>query len=525
MITEWLPHSGGRCRMKKRLVFLSTIVAAIAVFTVAWISVAPAANAAGGKTGVGLSEHVLKAYQQKWKYQPGCYGQFVNGVRASDCSGLIKSYLWWTGESTNPRAGAIPVAGSSSGILSAASAKGTINYSNSASLPRIHGLILYQPGHVGVYVGNNMAVDNRATGMDMKYEPVFGRSKAKWTMWLKLPQITYPTTGLVTFNGQLYYYENGQYVVSTTRTIDGKQYTFGASGASTSSAPAPKAAASQPSAGKASPAPSSAAKASSVKAAGSKSSPEPSYTELSVNTKSDAVKQLQQRLRDLGYYYEGLNTYYDLCVADAVKAYQTAAKITPTGTADTATQKSLYASSAPKNPDPGTLTPGIHSSRVKNMQSRLIELGYMTGDLSVYYNDATKQAVVTYQKAAGLEPNGIMNSTALDQLYSDSAVKFTASSSGPESKVPSSQAASSEADQVRVYDDMVPKANAATFAKSEPSSNPTVGFALFFVLASGFLTGAFMLVKKFRKTGMKNPMLLFSKLPNIKALISRKAKK
>ena len=64
----------------------------------------------------------------------------------------------------------------------------------------------------------------------MKYEEVFGRKNIKWTKWFKLPQITYPTTGWATYNGDKYYYEDGQYVINTIRIIDGVSYTFGADG-------------------------------------------------------------------------------------------------------------------------------------------------------------------------------------------------------------------------------------------------------------------------------------------------------
>lgn len=199
------------------------------------------AQAAEVKTGVGLSEHVLKAHTENWKYSYGSYGQLRNGSRYTDCSGLIKSYLWWTGEKTNPNSNLLQVSGTGSGMLKAAKTKGTINYSNWSSLPRTHGLILFQPGHVGVYVGNNVGIDNRDVGYNMKKEPVFGRAKNKWTTWFKLNQLSYPTTGFVTYDGNQYYYENGEYAVKTTRTIGDKIYNIGADGIITGSALTPEA--------------------------------------------------------------------------------------------------------------------------------------------------------------------------------------------------------------------------------------------------------------------------------------------
>lgn len=215
--------------MKRKFLLLFTLVFAALMLTTNF-GHSVAAKAAEEKTGVGLANHVLLAYKNGWKYRSGCYGQFVGDKRASDCSGLIKSYIWWQGEGKNPKPGSASVAGSSSAMLKSAEESGNIDYNDKSSLPRIHGLILYQPGHVGVYVGNDMAVDNRSTGEDMKYEQVFGRKNIKWTKWFKLPQVTYPTTGWATYDGEQYYYEDGQYVVNTKRVIDGITYTFGEDG-------------------------------------------------------------------------------------------------------------------------------------------------------------------------------------------------------------------------------------------------------------------------------------------------------
>lgn len=226
--------------MKRKLIITLALCLSIFGSAAAGSPAGVSASAAEAKTGTGLSDHVMKAYKEGWKYSYGAYGQLKNGTRYTDCSGLIKSYLWWTGDKTNPNSRLVSVAGSGSGMLKAAKSKGTIDYSKSSSLPRIHGLILYQPGHVGVYVGNNMAIDNRDVGYNIKYEKVFGRARNKWTTWFKLPQLTYPTTGFADYNGNTYYYENGQYVVSTTRTLENTVYTFDAGGVMVSSAPTPE---------------------------------------------------------------------------------------------------------------------------------------------------------------------------------------------------------------------------------------------------------------------------------------------
>ena len=77
-------------------------------------------------TGVGLSEHCLNAYYEGWSY---IYGAMSYG--AVDCSGLIMLYNGVGGIRTD--------------MMAASPETGSIG-----SLPRIHGLGLYQPGHVGV---------------------------------------------------------------------------------------------------------------------------------------------------------------------------------------------------------------------------------------------------------------------------------------------------------------------------------------------------------------------------------------
>ena len=59
--------------------------------------------------------------------------------------------------------------------------------------------------------------------------------------------------------------------------------------------------------------------------------------------------------------------------------------IKETGVADSDTQTKLYGSSAKANPAKGSIYPGLHSSIVTKMQTRLKELGYFDADATGYY--------------------------------------------------------------------------------------------------------------------------------------------
>ncbi len=306
-----------RFRLRIAAAGLTACFAALLVWGANGAGPTVSVQAAETKTGVGLAEHALKAYHEGWKYRYGCYGQLVGGVHRTDCSGLIKSYLWWTGDKTDPNPGLVSVAGGAGGMLSSATAKGTINLSDASTLPRIHGLCLYHPGHAGVYLGNGYSVDNRCTGEDVRYQKVIGGTY-HWTTWFKLPQIQYPQSGFVTFDGNQYYYENGQYVVGTERTVNGTEYSFDSSGKLVNC--------------------SDEAKDAAVKAA----SAVKETRILKKGMSGDDVLALQKQLHSVGLISsDNCTGYYGSITQAAVTSYQTRAGLSKTGVADEATLKAL----------------------------------------------------------------------------------------------------------------------------------------------------------------------------------------
>ena len=157
-------------------------------------------------SGIGLSAHCIKAYNENWQYS---YGSATEGY--VDCSGLIWSYNG--------------VGGNRCDMLAASSEWGYV----SNGIPRIHGLGLHQPGHVGVYIGSNQAIDARDYGINCVLHNPYSKS---WVEWFKIAGVSYPNTGWVLLNGQAFYYENGQYIVDTQREFEGVTYTFNSLGVS-----------------------------------------------------------------------------------------------------------------------------------------------------------------------------------------------------------------------------------------------------------------------------------------------------
>ena len=184
------------------------------------------AEAASNLNSIGLAEHGLRAYREGWEYNYATYGnKNSNGVRTTDCSGLVYAYLCWDSATgtvkpnwSYPR--------TVTQLINNSSISGSID-----NLPRTHGLLITvgSATHVGIYVGNGMVADNSSYDVDMRYASVY---KHGWARWHKLNCITYPTNGWYKFDGNYYYYEDGEYVINTTRTVDGVTYSFGSDGIS-----------------------------------------------------------------------------------------------------------------------------------------------------------------------------------------------------------------------------------------------------------------------------------------------------
>ena len=367
-------------------------------------------SAFAGGTGAGLAEWALNAYYSGWSY---VYGGASPG--AVDCSGLIYSYCG--GERCgNPQ-------------LNTATETGNV----SAGIPRIHGLGLWRPGHVGVYIADNMEVDARGDAYGVCYESISGYNN--WTYWFKLAAVTYPTTGWEKFNGDYYYYENGQYIVNTSREIDGKTYYFDAKGVSSST-------------------PSNPSSSSSSSSSSNNSSSKPAKpTSWRNGSTGEEVIKIQNRLTELGYYTGAIDGNFGDATEQAYRAFQEAAGLTVDGIAGS-DREVLYSDDAPTAPKEETTqeseveetTPstedateeseesesktetieykfGDENEKVTEIQAQLATLKYFDLEPTGYYGDYTEQAIKNFQLANNLVVTGIVDEETLALLYNEDAIE------------------------------------------------------------------------------------------------------
>ena len=143
------------------------------------------------------------------------------------------------------------------------------------------------------------------------------------------------------------------------------------------------------------------------------------YSDLTYGTKNSlAVQQMQNRLKELGYFSATATGNYYAQTADAVRAFQAAAGLNATGTATAETLARLYASNAPANFTAATATPaptvsgyvelsyGSRGDEVTNLQKRLIALGWAGGTADGIYGNQTVAAIRQFQAAVGYEQTG-----------------------------------------------------------------------------------------------------------------------
>ena len=155
------------------------------------------------------------------------------------------------------------------------------------------------------------------------------------------------------------------------------------------------------------------------------------YATLQKGDKGDEVVRLQERLTELGYLSGTVDGYYGEGTQQAVKYFEAAYGRTPTGIATNELQINLYSSSAKANTSGNvavsysTLKSGDSGTAVRNLQNRLIALGYLSGTASGAYDSATVNAVRSFQKLMGLTVNGIASSDLQQTLFSSSAKSYS----------------------------------------------------------------------------------------------------
>ena len=136
-----------------------------------------------------------------------------------------------------------------------------------------------------------------------------------------------------------------------------------------------------------------------------------------------AVKDLQTKLKKLGFYNAYVDGSYGDTTVAAVKAFQKKYNLTADGVAGSETLKKLDTAykNADSDKDDGSLRKGATGSAVKNLQTKLKKLGFYNASIDGDYGDTTVAAVKAFQKKYNLTADGVAGSETLKKL--DTAYK------------------------------------------------------------------------------------------------------
>lgn len=160
------------------------------------------------------------------------------------------------------------------------------------------------------------------------------------------------------------------------------------------------------------------------------------YGMLQWGDTGDAVRALQVRLGELGYYHGEADGVFSDDMVASVKQFQRSAGMEETGVATITLQELAFSENAPLSPEKAAqvredeaaakviINPAIRGDEnegVRELQTRLIELGYLSGAADGKFGAATEQAVKDFQTAIGVEPTGEASSALINVIYSDAA--------------------------------------------------------------------------------------------------------
>ena len=161
----------------------------------------------------------------------------------------------------------------------------------------------------------------------------------------------------------------------------------------------------------------------SVTKTASSSSSSSSTTRLEKGSTGSDVKDLQIKLKKLGYYDAYVDGDYGDTTVAAVKAFQKKYNLTADGIAGKETLKKLDSvyENANSAKDDDSLRMGDSGSAVKNLQTKLKKLGYYNGTVDSTFGSGTYAAVRAFQQKNGLTADGVAGSETLKKL--DSAYK------------------------------------------------------------------------------------------------------
>mgnify|MGYP003077793328 FL=1 len=172
---------------------------------------------------------------------------------------------------------------------------------------------------------------------------------------------------------------------------------------------------------------------------GSSSGSGSSASGLKLNSKGTDVRNLQQDLTTLGYYWAEITGNFGAKTETAVRRFQEENGLTADGVAGAKTLNAIAAAVARKGGTPAsggsagtTLKLNSQGTKVSQLQTDLKQLGYYYAEITGNFGAKTEAAVKAFQKAKGLTADGVAGTKTLNAIAA-AVDKAGGSSSGSSS--------------------------------------------------------------------------------------------
>lgn len=137
----------------------------------------------------------------------------------------------------------------------------------------------------------------------------------------------------------------------------------------------------------------------------------PALALIKFGDSGDQVVQVQRRLQELGYLKSNATGYFGYLTEEAVKHFQRNNGLIPDGVIGEKTQAALD-QTYPETPEPTTqpvVRLGDESPTVLRVQRQLSSLKlYDWRQMNGKFDEVTQKAVINFQKANGLTPDGVV---------------------------------------------------------------------------------------------------------------------
>ncbi|MEO7234229.1 MAG: peptidoglycan-binding protein, partial [Lapillicoccus sp.] len=152
--------------------------------------------------------------------------------------------------------------------------------------------------------------------------------------------------------------------------------------------------------------------------------PAPAYL-MTAGSTGDQVRELQSRLKQLEWYDGDVTGTYDDPTTAGVRGFQSKRGMSETGSVDAAAWASLTGMTRKPTDDemhnrltagPALLKQGATGAAVRDLQARLKQIGWWSGDTSDQYGATTAQAVKSFQTKRDIPVTGEVDQRTIDKL-------------------------------------------------------------------------------------------------------------